>query len=129
MAYPYEADFARYAVRPAEAGGRTHAEPDRPGRDPFELDRHRIIESAAFRRLEGKTQVFAPSRHDHFRTRLTHTIEAAQIARHLAVALRANEALVLGRSILHRSLSTAWYDTGRIAVPGKWTATRDSGLV
>ncbi len=101
MAYPSEADLAPYAVRAGEAGGRMHSEPDCPGRNPFELDRHRIIESAAFRRLEGKTQVFAPSKHDHFRTRLTHTIEVTQIARYLAVALQANEALVEAITLAH----------------------------
>ncbi|UCC31999.1 MAG: dNTP triphosphohydrolase, partial [Phycisphaerales bacterium] len=74
-------------------GGRSHPEPEDPLRSPFERDRHRVMESTAFRRLEGKTQVFAPSHHDHFRTRLTHTLEAAQIARCLAAALRANELL------------------------------------
>jgi dGTPase len=91
--------LAPYAVRPV--GARTHDEPADSLRGPFELDRHRIIESMAFRRLEHKTQVFAPSLHDHFRTRLTHTLEAAQIARCLAVALRANEALAEAITLAH----------------------------
>jgi dGTPase len=96
-----EHTLAPYAVRSAGSRGREHPEPDDPLRGPFELDRHRIIESMAFRRLEHKTQVFAPSHHDHFRTRLTHTLEAAQIARCLAVALRANEALAEAITLAH----------------------------
>ncbi len=96
-----EHTLAPYAVRSAHSRGRKHPEPDDPLRGPFELDRHRIIESTAFRRLEHKTQVFAPSHHDHFRTRLTHTLEAAQIARCLAVALRANEALAEAITLAH----------------------------
>jgi dGTPase len=93
--------LAPYAVRSADSRGREYREPEDPLRGPFELDRHRIIESTAFRRLEHKTQVFAPSHHDHFRTRLTHTLEAAQIARCLAVALRANEALAEAITLAH----------------------------
>ncbi len=85
MAQPPESHSAPYAVRSSGSGDRKHTEPDDPLRNPFERDQHRIIESTAFRRLEGKTQVFTPSRHDHFRTRLTHTLEAAQIARCLAL--------------------------------------------
>jgi len=96
-----EHTLASYAVRSAGSRGRVHPEPDDPLRGPFEFDRHRIIESTAFRRLEHKTQVFAPSHHDHFRTRLTHTLEAAQIARCLAVALRANEALAEAITLAH----------------------------
>jgi len=96
-----EHTLASHAVRSAGSRGRVHPEPDDPLRGPFELDRHRIIESTAFRRLEHKTQVFAPSHHDHFRTRLTHTLEAAQIARCLAVALRANEALAEAITLAH----------------------------
>jgi dGTPase len=101
MAHPSEADLARYAIRSVGAGERTHAEPQDPLRTPFELDRHRIVTSTPFRRLEGKTQVFAPSHHDHFRTRLTHTLEVAQIARCLAVALQANELLAEAIAFAH----------------------------
>jgi len=82
-------------------GGREYAEPENSLRGPFELDRHRVIESTAFRRLEGKTQVFAAAHHDHFRTRLTHTLEVAQVARCLARALRANEALAEVITLAH----------------------------
>lgn len=88
-----ETHLAQYAIRSADHAGRGHPEPEDQLRNPFELDRHRIIESTAFRRLERKTQVFTSSYHDHFRTRLTHTLEVAQIARTLAVGLGANEVL------------------------------------
>lgn len=99
---PYsEHSLAPYAVCSAGGRSRAHAEPDDPLRRAFELDRHRIIESTTFRRLEHKTQVFAPTLHDHFRTRLTHTLEAAQIARCLAAALRANESLTEAITLAH----------------------------
>jgi dGTPase len=85
--------LAPYATRSDENVARANREPDDPLRTPFEVDRHRIIGSMAFRRLEGKTQVFAPSHHDHFRTRLTHTLEVAQLARTLAHVLNANASL------------------------------------
>ncbi|MFQ5590375.1 MAG: dGTP triphosphohydrolase [Phycisphaerae bacterium] len=94
-------ELAPYAIQSPTDDSRDHREPDRPLRPPFEVDRHRIIECTAFRRLEGKTQVFAARHHDHFRTRLTHTLEAAQIARTLAVALRANEALAEAVTLAH----------------------------
>lgn len=71
--------------------GRRFPEPKHPYRNDFARDRDRIIHSRAFRRLEGKTQVFAPGLCDHFRNRLTHTIEVSQIARTVAVALQLNE--------------------------------------
>src|ERR1700746_3501554 len=71
--------------------GRNNPEPQHPYRTDFQRDRDRIIHSRAFRRLEGKTQVFAAGLSDHFRNRLTHTIEVAQIARTIAVALELNE--------------------------------------
>ncbi len=96
--------LAPYAVPADAAAERAHQEPELGSaepREPFELDRHRIIGSTAFRRLEGKTQVFAPSHHDHFRTRLTHTLEVAQIARCLARRLRANESLAEAITLAH----------------------------
>ena len=96
-----EIHLAAYAIRSADSRGRRHDEQDDPLRGPFQVDRRRIVESTAFRRLEGKTQVFAPSRHDHFRTRLTHTLEAAQVARTLAAALAANEALAEAITLAH----------------------------
>jgi len=82
------------AGKGADVTRRVVSEPDDPLRTPFEVDRHRIIECTAFRRLEQKTQVFAPTHHDHFRTRLTHTLETAQIGRCLAAGLGADGVLV-----------------------------------
>lgn len=95
-----ERHLAPYACRSADAH-RVHPEPDDSLRGPFLRDQHRIIESTAFRRLEHKTQVFAPAHHDHFRTRLTHTLEVAHIARCLAVALQANEQLAEAIALAH----------------------------
>lgn len=93
--------LARYAIRDEDSGGRAHDEPMDPLRSPFAVDRHRIIESAAFRRLEGKTQVFTATEHDHFRTRMTHTLEVSQIARCLAHNLGANEQLAEVIALAH----------------------------
>lgn len=71
--------------------GRKYPEPPHPYRNDFQRDRDRVIHSRAFRRMEGKTQVFAPGLCDHFRNRLTHTIEVSQIARTAAAALELNE--------------------------------------
>jgi dGTPase len=80
---------------------RSHAEPSDRLRSPFEVDRHRVIECTAFRRLERKTQVFSPAHHDHFRTRLTHTLEVADIARTLASRLGADERLAEVIALAH----------------------------
>ncbi len=85
--------LASYAVRSAGSRGRVHPEPPDPIRDAYGLDRHRVLCSAAFRRLEYKTQVFVTFEDDHFRTRLTHTLEVAEIARRLAIALDVNPTL------------------------------------
>ncbi len=85
----------------APSSDRAFLEPTEPLRSPFALDRHRIIQSTAFRRLEGKTQAFAASYGDHFRTRLTHTIEVSQLARLLAVQLGANEELAEAIALAH----------------------------
>ena len=84
-----------------QSRGRRYPEPEHPYRDPFQRDRDRIIHSRAFRRLENKTQVFAPDLSDHFRNRLTHTIEVAQIARTVAVVLGLNEDLTEGLALVH----------------------------
>ncbi len=91
---------------PAERSlGRRYPEPPHPYRDEFQRDRDRIVHARAFRRLEDKTQVFTPALSDHFRNRLTHTIEVAQIARTAADALGLNasltEALALAHDIGH----------------------------
>jgi dGTPase len=96
---------APYAADPAASRGRLVPEPPSPTRTPFQRDRDRIVHSAAFRRLAHKTQVFVHHEGDHFRTRLTHTIEVAQIARALARALRLDddlaEAVALGHDLGH----------------------------
>ncbi len=89
---------ARHAARSA---GRVRPEPDDRFRTAFQRDRDRIIHSSAFRRLQYKTQVFINHEGDHFRTRLTHTLEVAQIARTLARALRLNEDLTEAVALAH----------------------------
>ncbi len=81
--------------------GRRYPEPDHPYRSPFQRDRDRIIYSRAFRRLENKTQVFAPALSDHFRNRLTHTIEVAQIARTISGVLGLNDDLTEALALVH----------------------------
>src|SRR5262245_39850449 len=81
--------------------GRRHPEPEHPFRMVFQRDRDRIIHSTAFRRLEYKTQVFVNHEGDYYRTRLTHTIEAAQVTRTLARALRLNEDLAETVALAH----------------------------
>ena len=80
---------------------RVHLAPYRPSRTPFQRDRERIVQSRAFRRLAGKTQVFTSRASDHFRSRLTHTIEVAQIARTSASALGLNEDLAEVLALVH----------------------------
>lgn len=92
---------AVFAQKPFETRGRLHPEPDSPTRTPFQRDRDRIIHSTAFRRLKHKTQVFVYHEGDHFRTRLTHTIEVSQIARALARALRLDEDLAECLALAH----------------------------
>lgn len=87
---------------PVEATrGRRYPEPEHPYRNPFRRDRDRIIHSRAFRRLEHKTQVFSPDLSDHFRNRLTHTIEVAQISRTVAGVLGLNEDLTEALALAH----------------------------
>ncbi len=90
-----------YACRPDQSRGRIHAEPESRHRTPFQRDRDRIIHSSAFRRLKYKTQVFVYHEGDHYRTRLTHTLEVAQIARTLARALMVNEDLAETVALAH----------------------------
>ncbi|HTS27175.1 MAG TPA: deoxyguanosinetriphosphate triphosphohydrolase [Bryobacteraceae bacterium] len=81
--------------------GRSYPEPDHPYRNAFQRDRDRVVHSRAFRRLEAKTQVFAPDLSDHFRNRLTHTIEVAQISRTLANVLSLDEDLTEALALAH----------------------------
>jgi dGTPase len=93
--------LAPYAMHVEESQGRRYAEPAHPYRNDYERDRDRIIHSRAFRRLENKTQVFTRRYSDHFRNRLTHTLEVAQISRTVAKALGLNTDLVEALALVH----------------------------
>ena len=93
--------LAPYALHSAESSGREHPESPHPYRGPFQRDRDRILHSAAFRRLSGKTQVFTGNLGDYYRTRLTHTMEVASIARTIGRALRLNEDFIEALALLH----------------------------
>lgn len=93
--------LAPYAVKSVESRGRVHDEPTSETRTCFQRDRDRIIHSKAFRRLKHKTQVFIATESDHYRSRLTHTIEVAQISRHVARMLRLNEDLSESIALAH----------------------------
>jgi len=93
--------LADYAVRVEQSRGRRYPEPAHPYRDDFQRDRDRVIHARAFRRLEAKTQVFTRRYSDHFRNRLTHTIEVAQIARTIAAQLGLNLDLVEALALVH----------------------------
>ena len=93
--------LAAFAVRSENSRGRQHPEPEHPYRDIFQRDRDRVIHSRAFRRLENKTQVFTRRYSDHFRNRLTHTIEVAQISRTIAAELGLNVDLVETLALVH----------------------------
>ncbi len=95
------APLAPYAALPERSRGRLYPEPESPGRSAFQRDRDRIIHSTAFRRLQYKTQVFVYHEGDHYRTRLTHSLEVAQIARSLARALDLNEDLAEALALAH----------------------------
>ena len=93
--------LASYAVREEDSRGRRYPEPSHPYRNAFQRDRDRVIHARAFRRLENKTQVFTRRYSDHFRTRLTHTMEVAQISRTIAAALNLNVDLVEALALVH----------------------------
>src|SRR5687767_1024860 len=92
---------AVFASSPAQSRGRLVAEPPSRSRSDFRRDCDRIIHAAAFRRLQYKTQVFVFHEGDHYRTRLTHTLEVAQIARALARSLRLDEDLAEALALAH----------------------------
>lgn len=96
-----DAFLAPYAVRSAKSRGRKHAEKEHEFRTAFQRDRDRIVHSTAFRRLEYKTQVFVNHEGDHYRTRLTHSLETSQIARSMGRALALNEDLIEAISLAH----------------------------
>jgi dGTPase len=93
--------LAPYAMHSADTIGRRYPEPPHPYRSPYQRDRDRILHCAAFRRLSQKTQVFTGEMGDYHRTRLTHTLEVASIARTIARALRLNEDLVEALAFMH----------------------------
>ncbi len=93
--------LAPYAMHSAQSAGREHPEPEHPYRGPFQRDRDRIVHSAAYRRLSAKTQVFTGELGDYHRTRLTHTIEVASVARTVGRALALNEDLIEALALVH----------------------------
>lgn len=107
---------AVYACDPSRSRGRFYPEPESPTRTPFQRDRDRIIHSTAFRRLKHKTQVFIAHEGDHYRTRLTHTIEVSQIARALARALSVDEDLAEAIALVHDFGHTPFGHTGEDAL-------------
>ena len=108
--------LAPYAAHDVESRGRQYPEPSTAYRSEFQRDRERIIHSTAFRRLEYKTQVFVNHEGDLFRTRLTHSIEVAQIARAIARALRLNEDLSEAISLAHDLGHTPFGHAGQDAL-------------
>ena len=97
----FPAPLAPYAVRAEESRGRLYPEPESATRTAFQRDRDRVIHAVAFRRLKHKTQVFISHEGDHFRTRLTHSLEVAQIARTLARSLQLDEDLAECLALAH----------------------------
>ena len=108
--------LAPCAMASARSAGRIHDEPEAAYRTCFQRDRDRIIHSKAFRRLEYKTQVFLNHEGDHYRTRLTHTIEVAQIARTISRALRLNEDLTEAIAMAHDLGHTPFGHSGEEAL-------------
>ncbi len=110
-----------YACNPAETRGRLYHEGESAFRSPFQRDRDRIIHSSAFRRLKHKTQVFVEHEGDYYRTRLTHSIEVAQVARTIAGVLGYNEYLTEAVALAHDLGHTPFGHTGEDALDALMT--------
>jgi len=108
--------LAPYAVRPESGRGRLHPETEDPTRSPWQRDRDRVVHSAGFRKLQYKTQVFVNHEGDFFRTRLTHSIEVAQISRSVARQLALNEDLTEAVALAHDLGHTPFGHAGEDAV-------------
>src|SRR3712207_3048108 len=119
-----EAALSPWAARAATSRGRERPEPASPLRTEYQRDRDRILHSKAFRRLKHKTQVFIAPKGDHYVTRMTHTLEVAQIARTIARALNLNEdlteAISLGHDIGHAPFGHAGEDALAECTGASW---------
>jgi dGTPase len=115
---------APYATKPVESRGRFYPEPESATRSCYSRDRDRIIHSSAFRRLKHKTQVFVQHEGDYYRTRLTHSLEVAQLARSLARTLQADEDLAEGVALAHDLGHTPFGHAGEEALDA---VTKDIG--
>jgi dGTPase len=118
MAVDAGRERAAYACDPRKSRGRRHPEPESPSRNVFRRDCDRIIHATAFRRLKHKTQVFVAHEGDHYRTRLTHTLEVTQIARSLARALGLDEDLAEALALAHDLGHPPFGHAGEAALDG-----------
>jgi dGTPase len=118
---------ADYASRPEATRGRRHAEAPSPPRDDFQRDRDRIVHSTAFRRLVYKTQVFLNHEGDLFRTRMTHSLEVAQLARSIGRALALNEDLIEAIALAHDLGHTPFGHAGQDALHSRMMSVQPDG--